>query len=72
MALMMENPVRSPMVPPMVESLVSKFAFSSFVILAKVGDTKLIFTRWSFVFFLEPEDLCINIDFRTLFYLLMK
>ena len=49
--LMMENPVRRPMVPPIVDSLVSKFAFSSFTILSKVGVVKLILTGESFEFF---------------------
>ena len=54
--LMMENPVRRPIVPPIVESFVSKFAFSSFIILSKLGVAKLIWTKWSFCFFLKSED----------------
>jgi hypothetical protein len=38
--LMIENPVNSPMVPPIADNLSSKFAFSSFVIRSNVGVPK--------------------------------
>ena len=38
--LMMENPVRSPMVPPTAESMSTNFAALSFSILSNVGVSK--------------------------------
>ena len=35
--LMIENPENRPKVPPITDNFVSKFAFSSFVILSNVG-----------------------------------
>ena len=42
--LMIENPVRSPIVPPMAESLSDHLAALSFVIFSNFGVSKLIFT----------------------------
>ena len=39
-ALMIENPVRSPMVPPMADNISTNFAALSLVILSKVGVSK--------------------------------
>jgi len=39
---MMENPVNKPIVPPIVENFVSKFAFSSLVILLNIAVPKEI------------------------------
>ena len=39
-ALMMENPVRSPMVPPIADNMSTNFAALSFVILSNVGVSK--------------------------------
>ena len=39
-ALMMENPVRSPMVPPIADSMSTNFAALSLVILSNVGVSK--------------------------------
>ena len=47
--LIMENPVNSPIVPPTAASLVSKFAFSSLVILSNIEVSKRIFTQYSLV-----------------------
>ena len=55
MPLMMENPVKSPIVPPIADSLVSKFAFSSLVIRSKVGVENLISTQWRFVRLLDSR-----------------
>ena len=41
---MMENPVRSPMVPPIADNISSNFAALSLVILSKVGVSKKILT----------------------------
>ena len=38
--LMMENPVRSPMVPPIADNISTNFAALSFVILSNVGVSK--------------------------------
>ena len=53
--LMMENPAKSPMVPPMVDSFDSRFAFSSIVILSKVGVPKFILTNFRFTFVLNAK-----------------
>ena len=42
--LMMENPVKSPIVPPIAESLSTNFADVSFVIRSNVGVSKYILT----------------------------
>ena len=39
-ALMMENPVRSPMVPPIADNMSTNFAALSLVILTNVGVSK--------------------------------
>ena len=39
-ALMMENPVRRPMVPPIADIMSTNFAALSFVILSNVGVSK--------------------------------
>ena len=39
-ALMMENPVRSPMVPPIADNMSTNFAALSFSILSNVGVSK--------------------------------
>ena len=41
---MIENPVRSPMVPPIAESISTNFAALSFLILSNVGVSKNILT----------------------------
>ena len=41
---MIENPVRSPIVPPMTESMSTNLAALSFVILSNFGVLKSIFT----------------------------
>ena len=46
-ALMMENPVRRPMVPPIAENLSTTFAALSLVILSNVGVSKYILTNLS-------------------------
>ena len=50
MALMMENPVRSPMVPPIADNIFANFAPLSFVILSIVGVLKYILTNIFFMF----------------------
>ena len=47
---MMENPVRSPMVPPIAERISTNFAALSFVILGNVGVSKYILTNLSLFF----------------------
>ena len=42
--LMIENPVRSPIVPPIAESLSTNLAALSFVIFSNFGVSKLTFT----------------------------
>ena len=46
-ALIMENPVRSPMVPPMADNMSTNFAALSLVILLNVGVPKYILTYLS-------------------------
>ena len=48
-ALITENPVKSPMVPPTAEIQSAIFILLSFVILSKVGVSKKIRTNCSFV-----------------------
>ena len=43
--LIMENPVRSPMVPPIADNMSENFAELSFVILSNVGVLKYILTN---------------------------
>ena len=45
---MMENPVRSPMVPPIADNMSTNFAALSFFILSKVGVSKKILTYFRF------------------------
>ena len=47
-ALIMENPVRSPMVPPMADNMSTNFAALSFLILSNVGVAKWILTYLRF------------------------
>ena len=42
---MIENPVRSPIVPPIADIISTNFAARSFVILSKVGVLKYILTN---------------------------
>ena len=42
--LMIENPVRSPMVPPIADNISVNLAALSFVILSNVGESKKILT----------------------------
>ena len=44
-ALINENPVRRPIVPPMADNLSTNFAALSFVTLSKVGVSKYILTN---------------------------
>ena len=46
-ALMMENPVKSPIVPPIADNMSTGFAALSFVILSNVGVSKNILTNLS-------------------------
>ena len=46
--LMMENPVRSPIVPPIAESMSTNFAARSLVILSNDGVLKKIVTSFKF------------------------
>ena len=48
-ALMMENPVRSPMVPPIADNISTNFAARSLVILSNVGVSKYILTYFNLV-----------------------
>ena len=45
-ALIKENPVRSPIVPPIADNLSTNFAALSFVTLSKVGVSKYILTNF--------------------------
>ena len=45
--LMMENPVKSPIVPPIADNMSTGFAALSFVILSNVGVSKNILTNLS-------------------------
>ena len=45
---MMENPVRSPMVPPIADNMSTNFAALSLVILSKDGVSKKILTYFKF------------------------
>ena len=45
---MMENPVRSPIVPPIADNMSTNFAALSFVILSKVVAKKYILTNLKF------------------------
>ena len=49
-ALMMENPVSSPMVPPIADNISTNFAALSLVILSNVGVSKQILTSLSLFF----------------------
>ena len=55
MALMMENPVKSPMVPPTRLSWASNLIFLSFWMLSKVAVSKKMCTRWSSASSSSPE-----------------
>ena len=48
-ALITENPVRSPIVPPTAEMMSPAFILLSFVILSNVGVSKKILTNCNFV-----------------------
>ena len=54
-ALMMEKPVRSPMVPPIADNMSTNFAALSLVILSNVGVSKYILTNLSLFFHWYPE-----------------
>ena len=54
-ALRIETPANKPTVPPIEESLVSKFALSSFSMLSKVGLAKKILIKRSVMLSLKPE-----------------
>ena len=47
----MENPVKSPIVPPMAESMSTNFAALSFVTLSNTGELNDIFTNLNGDFF---------------------
>ena len=47
---MMENPVRSPMVPPIADNMSTNFADLSLMILSNVGVSKKILTYLNFDF----------------------
>ena len=49
-ALMTENPVRSPMVPPIADNMSTNFAALSFVTLVNVGVSKKILTYFKLFF----------------------
>ena len=51
---MMENPVRSPMVPPIADNISTNFAALSLVILSNVGVSKKILTNLSLFFHFVP------------------
>ena len=53
--LMMENPVRSPIVPPIAESMSANFAARSIVILSNVGVSKKILTYLIRFFHSKPS-----------------
>ena len=46
---MMENPVKSPIVPPIADKTSENFAALSLVILSKTGETKCILTNKRFL-----------------------
>ena len=52
---MIENPVRSPMVPPIAESISTNFADLSFEILLNVGVSKNILTNLKLFFHSKSE-----------------
>ena len=45
---MIENPVRSPMVPPIADNMSTNFADLSLMILSNVGVSKKILTNFKF------------------------
>ena len=49
-ALMSENPVKSPMVPPIADNLSSNFAAWSLVIVSNVGVSNMILTNFKSLF----------------------
>ena len=53
--LIMENPVRSPMVPPIADNMSTNFAALSFVILSNVGVSKLIRTNLKVFFHINKS-----------------
>ena len=53
---MIENPVRSPMVPPIADIMSTNFAALSFVILSNVGVSKEILTYLSLFFHWNSND----------------
>ena len=53
--LMMEKPVRSPMVPPTADNMSTNFAALSLVILSNVGVSKKILTKWRLFFHSRPK-----------------
>ena len=50
--LMIENPVRSPMVPPIADNMSTNFADLSLVMISNVGVSKYILTNLSLFFHL--------------------
>ena len=52
---MIENPVKSPIVPPIAESMSTNLAELSLVILSKTGVSKMILTNFSFFLFISKE-----------------
>ena len=57
---MMENPVRSPMVPPIADNMSTNFAALSFVILSNVGVWKKILTNLR-LFFHWKSKYCLRV-----------
>ena len=64
---MMENPVRSPMVPPIADNMSTNFAALSFVILSKVGVSKKILTTLSLFFHSKSKQINMRIDVVQLY-----
>ena len=60
--LIIENPVRSPMVPPIADNMSTNFAALSLVILSNVGVSKYILTNLSLFFHWYPEIQFVDIN----------
>ena len=62
-ALMKENPVNSPIVPPMADNISTDFAEASLVILSNVGVSKEISTTWRLGLSSYSAQICFALHF---------
>ena len=69
---MIENPVRSPIVPPMADNISTNFADLSFVILSYVAVSKYILTNLKLLFHSKSEIIYVWSYFLILISNLLK